>query len=97
MEYKINEDFLPIGSIVSLRFNENQFMILGHEIKNDADNKVYDYMGVYYPYGFSSINELIFFNKNIIKKVHFFGFNDEEGKKYLDSMISKSDIEVLEI
>ena len=101
MNYNITNDLLPIGSVVTIRFNQNRFMIIGHKMKNDNDNKIYDYLAVYYPLGLHTINELSFFNRNIIKKVHFFGYTDEEGNKYLSEMENdnneSSDIEVLQV
>lgn len=73
--------FLPIGSIVKLKDDNNfEYMILGYyPIDQETDEK-FDYAAVVYPQGYSYGNNLILFNKEDIENIEFKGYSDEENE-----------------
>lgn len=66
---------LPIGAVVLLDGAETPLMIVGYLAKGN-DGKERDYMGVIYPVGYVSIEEVRAFNKEDIKEVLFNGFEN---------------------
>ena len=62
---------LPIGTIVKPKKVDRYIMITSKNV--EYDNCKFDYVGVFYPTGFISQNELIPFNNNVIDKLIFIG------------------------
>lgn len=71
--FDYEKEYLPIGTIVSVRFNTNKFMIIGYCTLEGNSKKMYDYSAVVYPFGLENFDNVIMFNKAIIKKVHHMG------------------------
>lgn len=71
--------WLPIGSVVKLKKVEKLVMIYGrHQIQSSSKER-FDYVSVPYPEGNITEEFNLFFNQNMIEKVLFKGFiNDEE-------------------
>lgn len=78
------EDLLPIGSIVLLKGGEKRLMICGVK-QSDLENadKVYDYLGVFYPEGHIGKNFQYLFDHEQIDKIIFRGYEDQERKDFL--------------
>ena len=68
---------LPNGSIVLLNDAVKRLMICGW-YPEDEDGKTYDYMGIFHPEGFVSIEYIFLFNHEDVKEVNFVGYNDSE-------------------
>ncbi len=83
MSFDLENDWLPVGSVVSIRFNENKFMIIGYSPINSKTKKPYDYYAVVYPYGFSSHQETIVFNKEVVKKIYHIGYMTDDYNSYI--------------
>lgn len=82
----MNNEFLPIGSIVILNGGAKKLMINGYGgISSDTPNKIYDYTGVLYPEGQLKYDNVYLFNKSDIAKVYFKGYVDDEGKAYINN------------
>lgn len=80
-------DFLPLGSIVSLKGNEKKLMILGRALvykKDDGTKEYYDYSFCLYPEGLIG-DAVIYSNHDCIETIHFKGFTDDENEKLLES------------
>ena len=77
----LSKEYLPIGSVVSVRFNIHKFMIIGFCTLEGNTNKMYDYCAVVYPFGLENFDNVIMFNKEIIKKIHHLGYSDEAHKQ----------------
>lgn len=86
MKFDLEKDFLPVGSIVSIRFNPNKFMILGFCTIEGNTKKMYDYCAVLYPVGLGSLDNVFMFNKEIVKKVYHLGYIDKEEKKFKNEL-----------
>lgn len=80
MEEKIQEKYLPIGSVVLLHGGTKKAMITGFcSVSAEDKTKVYDYTGCVYPEGYLDFNEVCLFDHDQIEAVYHIGFiNDEE-------------------
>ena len=82
MEYDMNKDLLPVGTIVKIRLSKQEYMIMGFYIKNPDSDKVYDYSAVIYPEGLMSLDDVVVFDRDYIKKVVHLGYVDDEEIKF---------------
>ncbi len=79
----MENEFLPIGTIVLLNGGTKKVMITGFcAIPNDNEHKMYDYSGCLYPEGIINSNEVCLFNNNQISEVIFKGFQNEEEQNF---------------
>ncbi len=77
---------LPIGAIIKLNGAEVPLMIIGYSPKG-IDNKQREYMGVIYPTGITSINDIRAFNKEDIKETLYSGYeNSQIFKKFINKI-----------
>jgi hypothetical protein len=72
----MSEERLPVGSIVTIRFEEGMYMIVGFESESNGEKS--DYCVVDYPFGFVSSDQVKFIDKDYIKEVKFMGYKDED-------------------
>lgn len=84
------KDLLPIGSVVLLEGGEKRLMICGRILCKAGEDRIYDYVGCYYPEGIIESDNMFFFNRDAIDRVFFIGFQDAEELKfreeYLDNL-----------
>lgn len=67
-------DLMVIGSVVRLnKSNTSKIMIIGYNIENKKDNRVYQYAGVLLPAGIPETNSFILFNQSDVQEVLFAG------------------------
>ena len=78
--------FLPIGSAVLLKEATRPVIIIGYTVVEEGSTKVWDYLGCAYPIGVISPDKNLLFQKEQIDKVLSVGYQDEEGKKFIDQM-----------
>ena len=101
-ENKIEEKFLPIGTIVLLKGGKKELMIMSYCIvpsgdaydkngKVDIRDNMYDYGGCAYPEGMLTSDQLFAFNHEQIEKVVFKGYETEKQKEI--SKVLKGGIE----
>lgn len=83
MKIDLEKDFLPVGSIVSIRFSKEKYMIMGFCTIDAKTKKVYDYSAVRYPVGFESLDNVCMFNRLVVKKVHHLGYINYEHSSYI--------------
>ena len=85
-------EFLPLGSIVSLKSIPDRMMITGRGLNAEYEGEplFWDYCGVIYPDGLTGA-EAVYFNHSNIEKVIFEGYDDDANRiicgvleKYLD-------------
>ena len=69
------KDILPIGSVVLLEGAVDSIMIIGY-LPKGIDEVERDYMGVVYPLGLTSIEDVKAFNREDIKEIIFEGDKD---------------------
>ena len=71
----MNDERLPVGSIVTLRFEEKMYMIIGYESEYNGEKS--DYCVLEYPFGYVGSDKIMFINKDYIKEVKFEGYKDD--------------------
>jgi hypothetical protein len=76
------KEFLPVGSVVLLKDAKKPLIIIGHSAL-EGNNKIWDYIGAIYPFGMMGEEKNLLFQRDQIEKVIFKGYEDEEGRKYL--------------
>lgn len=74
----INNDWLPLGSVVRLKEGERLLMIAGFMAIEKNTGVAYDYAGYPYPEGKQTDQEL-FFDRSLIEEVYQLGYLDANG------------------
>ena len=85
---KLNE-FLPVGSVVLLKNAQKKLIIIGYmpvRQGESGETVVFDYLGTVYPEGFLRQELSVLFNHNMIEKVIFSGYHDEERVVFVDAI-----------
>ena len=89
------EKYLPIGTVVMLKWGKKRAMIIGFCCSDNKDTtKVYDYSGCLYPEGTISSDKVLLFNHDQIDKIYHLGLVDEEEKEFkskLQEFLAKKD------
>ena len=97
-ENKIDNKFLPIGSVVLLKGGKRELMIISYCIipngdaydkngKVDVKDKMFDYGACVYPEGMITSDQLFAFNHDQIEKIVFMGYETENQKNILKILI----------
>ena len=80
-------ELLPIGSVVKTKYGKSDILIVGYGgIGTKNPNKVFEYTGFVYPFGYKGEEDIIMFDYKDITNVVFENIRFEEYKKELDSM-----------
>lgn len=91
-----SEKYLPIGSVCSIRGNENLVMITGYfSMEYHKQIKVYDYRGTSYPIG-NLGNSSFSFNHSDITEIKFLGYQNENFQS-LNRQLLKQSVSSIEI
>lgn len=90
-------NFLPLGSIVSVKGNPKKILIIARGLATDIKGKTYyfDYGGCTYPEGLIG-DAVAYFNHRDIEKLFFNGFSDTENLQmvnHINAVLSKSSYE----
>lgn len=78
-------DFLPLGSVVSLKGNDKTLMIIGRALVHQTDEggkEYFDYSLCLYPEGLIG-DTVVFTNHDCIQTVHFEGYRDEADEELM--------------
>ena len=80
----MEENFLPIGSVVKLKGGQKRLMITGFLQVEQEENKknVWDYSGCLYPEGMITSENNYVFNHSQIEDIYFTGLVDEEEEEF---------------
>lgn len=78
----MNKNYLPIGSVVTLKEATKKLMIIGISIKRQDDENIYDYIGTPYPEGYIDSETMFLFMHNDIDVVDFVGFINSEAQVF---------------
>ena len=81
----MNEKYLPIGTVVTLKEATKKVMITGYLPMSD-DNKMFDYNACTYPEGILATDKTLAFNHDKIGTINYMGFNDDEYKNFDKSL-----------
>ena len=80
---KIEEKYLPIGTVVMLKGGTKRVMITGFcSIEENAKDKMWDYSGCLYPEGFLESNQTCLFDHDQIEQIYYLGLIDEEEEEF---------------
>ena len=85
----MNNEYLPIGSVVLLEGGIKKVMIIGYFFNDPTinKNKVFDYLGAMYPEGVFTLENFLAFDNKDIDKVFNLGFSDAEQKAFSKKLI----------
>lgn len=87
------EKTLPIGSVVVLKEGTKRVMIAGYyQYKEGDTSKIYDYVGVAFPEGFTAAEAQALFDHEQIAHIYSLGFQDEQWFEFEEKL--KAAIEV---
>ena len=85
----MRKDYLPIGSVVSLKNGKKKLMIIGFYAETEIKKKKpFDYIGVIYPEGMISSEKNLVFDHDQIEKVYSLGYVDIEEKAFRKGFLS---------
>lgn len=78
----MKEDYLPVGSVVALSSlgTTIEAVIIGRCLSTNTEK--FDYMAVVYPCGFTSANDILYFNRKAIIEVINHGYANQEENEY---------------
>ena len=82
----MEEDFLPVGSVVLLKEATRPVVVIGYMVVEEGQSEIWDYLGCAYPIGVIGNENNLLFQKNQIDKVLHIGFANEEGKQFLKDL-----------
>ena len=74
---KIKLDWLPMGSVVKLSGADVPIMVTGRLQRTKQDDKVFEYSGCSWPYGFEDSSHAVLFDGNRIEHVLFLGYRTD--------------------
>ena len=78
------ENILPIGSVIRVKEANKQMMIIG--ILQEVEGVQYDYIGVLYPEGFLTPEQVFLFNHEDIDDISFLGYMDIEHQAFRNNI-----------
>lgn len=84
-------DFLPIGSVVSLKNATKKLMVCGRvqADQNASTRKLYHYSGCLYPEGILDPNKIFLFNNEDIETIYYIGMQDGEEFSFRKYILDK--------
>jgi len=80
------KNYLPLGSIVTLKGGSKKMMIYGRAQVARETGKMFDYVACLYPQGFFKPDMLLCFNEDQIEEVIFTGYTDEDETLFVQRM-----------
>ena len=84
----MNENLLPVGSVVRLYNSTTKVMIMGYcPVGQATPGYVWDYSGIPYPYGFMDASKVLQFNKEQIEKIMAIGYQDVETFDFMEKLM----------
>jgi len=85
----MNQEILPIGSIVLLKEGKKKLMIYGRKQRMKTSGQIFDYLGCPYPEGYINPTYSFVFNHEQVVEVIFRGYENEEETRFVDQVLSK--------
>ena len=83
----IQEELLPIGSVVKFKDWDQTLMIYGRMQTDSNTQKRWDYVACFYPHGNLTKDTNIFFNHKDISAIVFKGYVNDEEIAFRDALI----------
>lgn len=84
---QIQEELLPIGSVVKFKDWDQALMIYGRMQNDSKTLKRWDYVACFYPHGNLTKDSNIFFNHKDISEVLFKGYVNDEEISFRDALV----------
>lgn len=84
----VTNEWLPIGSVVHVDGAQGLYFIIGY-MQKTADERVWDYGARQYPMGYTTDDEDIYFDRDMIDGIYALGYQDMDGdqwQNYLKSL-----------
>lgn len=78
------KEYLPIGTVVTLKAGEKSIMIYGRKQIHAATNESYDYVACLYPEGNLNEEYTYLFNHDQINEILFTGYINDEEVEFLE-------------
>ncbi len=72
------KEYLPLGSVVTLKEGDKKLMICGRIQREVITKKVYDYCACLYPEGMIDSKSVYLFNHEDIQNIYYVGLQDSE-------------------
>lgn len=72
------KDFLPLGTIVTLKGGSKRVMIVGRLQQETNQQTIYDYSAVCWPEGMVDSKQIYLFNHEDLAMIWFIGYQDQE-------------------
>lgn len=85
-------DYLPLGSIVTLKQGNKRLMIVGRLQRMNQTGEIFDYSGCLWPEGSLDADHFYLFNHNQIDRLYHIGLQDPiefEFKQFLKDQAEK--------
>lgn len=90
------KNLLPIGSVVRLKGVERNLMICGRVVTRSGADKVYDYVACLYPEGLMDVDNLYFFNREVVTECLHEGYKSKEENDFSNNVLgSLNNIDVV--
>ena len=84
---QIQEELLPIGSVVKFKDWDQALMIYGRMQNDSKTLKRWDYVACFYPHGNLTKDSNIFFNHKDISELLFKGYVNDEEISFRDALV----------
>ena len=87
-------DFLPLGSIVTLKNGDGtELLIVGRMTltENEGETGYFEYSAVVYPNGMEDSDQILFFNREDIEEVVYTGYVDDKERDLQDQIKKQID------
>ena len=84
------KEYLPIGSVVTLKNTKKRIMIVGRLQNLIHRDEVYDYAAVLYPEGLIDSEHFYLFNQEDIDCLFYIGLQDNEEFNFRYTLLEKS-------
>lgn len=84
------KSLFPVGTVVRLKGDEINTMIIGYGGKGNDSGDVFDYVGVPMPCGFLGKETIAGFNDASIEKIAYFGYRDAAAQQYISKVMEAS-------
>lgn len=89
MQYNNTGEFLPIGTVITLKNGNKRIMICGRLQERQEDHKIFDYVACLYPEGILAPDELFLFDHEDIDQIFFVGLEDGEEFAFREFLIQQ--------
>lgn len=78
----MKSQFLPVGSVVTLKGAQKKLTVIGSSVKRNEDDKIYDYIGLPYPEGYIDSETMFLFMAEDIEEINFLGYINAEAQAF---------------